>query len=291
MSTDHQQYSLDNQADAIALYAAKHGFQVVKTYSDAARSGLRLQNRPGLKQLLKDVVAGTSEFRAILVYDVSRWGRFQDVDEAAHYEYLCKSAGVPIHYCAEPFSNDNSTAGLILKALKRTMAGEYSRELSAKVRAGLVRLAKLGYKQGGCPPYGMRRMLLDVHGKPKQLLAEGERKSLTTERVILVPGPENELSVVRRIFREYATEKRSLTSIAKRLNNEKVPFVQGGRWTTNTVSHALERPQYMGTHVWGRTTQFLSGPSKKTTAEHWGVCPNAFQRSLAPNCFSLLKNV
>lgn len=285
MSTDHQQYSLDNQADAIALYAASHDFQIVKTYSDAARSGLRLQNRPGLKQLLKDVVSGTSEFRAILVYDVSRWGRFQDVDEAAHYEYLCKSSGIPILYCAESFTNDNSTSGLILKALKRTMAGEYSRELSAKVKAGLLRLAKLGYKQGGFPPYGMRRMLLDVHGKPKQPLADGERKSLTTERVILVPGPANEVRIVQRIFREYADEKRSLTRIANRLNEEAVPFVQGGKWTITTVLHALERPQYMGVHVWGRTTAFLSGPAKKVGSENWAVCPKAFQPIISAELF------
>lgn len=34
MSTDHQQYSLDNQADANAQYAARLGFQNVKPYSD-----------------------------------------------------------------------------------------------------------------------------------------------------------------------------------------------------------------------------------------------------------------
>ena len=103
MSTDHQQYSLDNQADAIARFAAEHGFTIVKTYSDPDKSGLRLKNRPGLKQLLKDVVDGRLEFRAILVLDVTRWGRFQDIDEAAHYEFLCKKAGIPVHYCAEQF--------------------------------------------------------------------------------------------------------------------------------------------------------------------------------------------
>src|SRR5436305_2530837 len=242
MSTDHQQYSLQNQAEEIVRYATQHGFQIVKTYSDAARSGLRMRNRPGLKQLLKDVVDGEFHFKAVLVYDVSRWGRFQDIDEAAHYEYLCKASGVPIWYCAESFSNDNSTSGLILKALKRTMAGEYSRELSVKVKAGLVRLTNMGYKAGGCPPYGMRRMLLDVHGKPKQLLADGERKSLAQERVILVPGPKKEVLVVQRIFREYADENRSLTEIASRLNKETIPFVQRGKWTANTASHALERP-------------------------------------------------
>src|SRR5580692_11416737 len=166
MSTEHQQYSLQNQFTATQKYAQDRGFQIVRTYSDAAKSGLVLRRRPGLQQLLRDVV-GTPPYRAILVYDVSRWGRFQDTDESAHYEFLCKSAGVPVHYCAETFENDNSMPGLIMKTLKRTMAGEYSRELSIKIRAGLVRLTKNGFKPGGQPVYGMRRMLLDTRGEPK----------------------------------------------------------------------------------------------------------------------------
>ena len=47
-----------------------------------------------------------------------------------------------------------------MKALKRTMAGEYSRELGVKVLAGQKRLARLGFKQGGRPGYGLRRMLV-----------------------------------------------------------------------------------------------------------------------------------
>jgi DNA invertase Pin-like site-specific DNA recombinase len=77
MSTAHQQYSLQNQADAIARYAVQHGFAIVKTYSDAARSGLQLKNRAGLKQLLKDVMEGQFDFHAVLVYDVSRWDAFK----------------------------------------------------------------------------------------------------------------------------------------------------------------------------------------------------------------------
>jgi hypothetical protein len=53
-----------------------------------------------------------------------------------------------------------------MKTLKRTMAGEYSRELSIKIRAGLVRLTKNGFKPGGQPVYGMRRMLLDTRVNP-----------------------------------------------------------------------------------------------------------------------------
>src|SRR5436305_7332464 len=96
MSTDHQQYSMDNQADAIQQYAAARGFEIVKTCADAGRTGLVLKKRSGLRELLNDVVAGTQTYRAVLVYDVSRWGRFQDSDEAAHYEFLCKRAGVRV---------------------------------------------------------------------------------------------------------------------------------------------------------------------------------------------------
>jgi len=199
MSTEHQQYSLENQSTAIQTYATSHGFEVVRTYSDAAKSGLVLRHRIGLRQLLQDVVSGAPAYRVILVYDVSRWGRFQDTDESAHYEFLCKSAGVPVHYCAETFANDGTLPSLIMKALKRTMAGEYSRELGVKVLAGLKRLASLGFKQGGMPGYGLRRMLVSPAGVPKQVLGLGERKGIATDRVILVPGPAHEVQCVKDI--------------------------------------------------------------------------------------------
>jgi DNA invertase Pin-like site-specific DNA recombinase len=86
MSDEAQQYSIDNQKAAIAEYATRNGFVIIKTYADAGKSGLIIKNRFGLRELLKDVVSGTAEYKAILVYDVSRWGRFPNNDEAAHYE-------------------------------------------------------------------------------------------------------------------------------------------------------------------------------------------------------------
>src|SRR3954471_22642203 len=99
MSTEHQQYSLLNQAAGIRRYAEERGFLVVKTYSDPAKSGLGIRKRPGLRALLSDVVSKSAEFKVVLVYDVSRWGRFQDNDESAFYEFICKQAGIPVRYC------------------------------------------------------------------------------------------------------------------------------------------------------------------------------------------------
>ena len=133
MSTDHQKYSTENQADAIRLYAAARGIEIVRTYADAGKSGLKIDGRDALKQLIDDVQAGTTDFTMVLVYDVSRWGRFQDADESAYYEYICKRAGIAVEYCAEQFENDGSPVSTIVKGVKRAMAGEYSRELSTKV--------------------------------------------------------------------------------------------------------------------------------------------------------------
>lgn len=94
MSTDHQKYSFYNQTIAIKAYADANNFAVIQTYSDSAKSGLMLKNRTALRQLLQDVVGGNAVFKAVLVYDISRWGRFQDTDESAYYEFLCKSSGI-----------------------------------------------------------------------------------------------------------------------------------------------------------------------------------------------------
>src|SRR6266581_9242914 len=81
MSTEHQRYSTENQGEIIRRYAEERGFTLVRTYEDSGKSGLRLDGRDSLKRLIEDVRGGAADFRAILVYDVSRWGRFQDADE------------------------------------------------------------------------------------------------------------------------------------------------------------------------------------------------------------------
>jgi DNA invertase Pin-like site-specific DNA recombinase len=178
MSTEHQRYSTVNQADAILQYADERGYRIIQTYSDAGKSGLRIQGRAGLTQLIHDIEAGQTEFKTVLVYDISRWGRFQDADESAYYEYICKRAGISVEYCAEQFENDGSPVSTIVKGVKRAMAGEDSRELSLKVFAGQIRLIELGYRQGGAPGFGLRRMLIDETGQTKGTLSRGEHKSI-----------------------------------------------------------------------------------------------------------------
>ncbi len=96
MSTEHQQYSTENQSDVLKEYASKRSIEIVRTFSDSGKSGLRIDGRDGLKELIDLVQHGSPGFSMILVYDVSRWGRFQDADESAYYEYICKRAGISV---------------------------------------------------------------------------------------------------------------------------------------------------------------------------------------------------
>jgi DNA invertase Pin-like site-specific DNA recombinase len=277
MSTEHQQYSLQNQSEAIAAYAAVHSFHVIQTYSDSAKSGVTLRNRTGLQQLLKDVVGACAPYEAILVYDVSRWGRFQDTDEPAHYEFLCRSAGIPVHYCAETFANDGTLASLIMKALKRTMAGEYSRELGVKVLAGQTRLARLGFKQGGLAGYGLQRLLVTSDRNPKQYLAIGERKSIATDRVVLAPGSPREVGCVRMIFRMLVVKGFTISDITRELNRRGIKNFSGAEWKYQGVSNILTHPKYSGCCVYGRTTQKLCTPTIKLPKDDWILTPDAFE--------------
>ena len=174
MSTEHQQYSTENQRDIIKEFANDNDMVIVRTYADDGKSGLNIGGRKALKKLINDVENGKSDFSIILVYDVSRWGRFQDADESAYYEYICKRAGINVQYCAEQFKNDGSPISTMAKSFKRAMAGEYSRELSVKVFKGQCRLIEEGFRQGGSAGLGLRRMLIDQHCNQKGILKRGE---------------------------------------------------------------------------------------------------------------------
>ena len=119
--------------------------EIVRTYADEGKSGLNIEGRESLRRMLDDVTSGNADYEVILVYDVSRWGRFQDADQSAYYEYVIKQHRIRVEYCAEMFKNDGSTASVIIKNVKRAMAGEYSRELSKKVFLGQCRLIQLGW--------------------------------------------------------------------------------------------------------------------------------------------------
>lgn len=276
MSTDNQNYSTENQLNAIELYAEQRGFNIVKVFEDSGRSGLRVDGRDGLQRLMKEVQSGSAEFYAVLVYDVSRWGRFQDADEGAYHEYVCSRAGIRIHYCGEQFENDGSIGSILLKSVKRVMAGEYSRELSVKVFAGQCRHIEDGFRQGGPAGYGLRRQMIDEHRTPKGELKRGDRKSLQTDRVILIPGPQAEIDTVERIYRRFVDDGRSERDIANELNDEGLFSDLDRPWTRSTIHQVLTNEKYIGNNVFNRISFKLKHHRVVNPPETWVRAEGAF---------------
>lgn len=277
MSTDLQKYSTDNQLAEIRKYAEKRNYKIVQVYEDSGKSGLKIAGRQALQRLIDDVTKHRAEFKIILVYDVSRWGRFQNADESAYYEFLCSRTGVAIHYCAEQFENDGSVGSDLLKLVRRITAKDYSRELSVKVFAGQCRLVELGYRQGGPAGYGLRRMLIDEHGDEKGVLAAGQRKSLQTDRVILVPGPKIEVDIVRRIFCHFIYDHWHEKKIAEILNAESVLSDRFRPWTNGTIRQILTNEKYIGNNIYNRTSFKLKHQRIRNKPEIWIRAEAVFQ--------------
>ncbi|KQN67046.1 serine recombinase [Pseudomonas sp. Leaf58] len=276
MSTEHQQYSTENQLDTIKIYAQTHNLNIVKIYTDSGKSGLSLEGREALQHLLSDVEFKHNDFSTVLVYDVSRWGRFQDPDVSASYEVRCRQAGVRVEYCAEQFVNDGSPVSSIIKSVKRMMAGEYSRELSVKVFAGQSRLIQLGYRQGGAAGYGLRRQLIDQTGKPKATLSYKEYKSLQTDRVVLTPGPIPEQEVILEIYNSFIKKALTEKEIADKLNKRGMLTDLNRPWTRGVVHQILVNEKYIGNNVWNHTSAKLKMPRTANPTNEWIRADAAF---------------
>lgn len=285
MSTDHQKYSTENQEKTIREYADRRQVKIVKTYSDSGKSGLSIDGRDALKQLIEHVQSGMAEFSVILVLDVTRWGRFQDADESAYYEYICRRSGIDVQYVAEQFENDGSPVSTIIKSVKRSMAGEFSRELSVKVFGGQCTLLEKGFKMCGPAGYGLRRMLISEHGEEKGILQRKQRKSLQDDRVVLVPGPPEEIETVQWMYRAFVEEDMNESEIMAVLNQRGILTDYERPWTRSTVHQVLTNEKYIGNYLFNRTSFKLKKRRVHNPPDMWVRKERAFPAVVEPQYF------
>lgn len=250
-STSSQTRSIEAQAEIVAAYALLRGYAIVRTYEDVGISGVTLRRRPALRQLISDVQAAP-EFRVVLVADVSRWGRFQNPDEAAHLEFICRLQGVRIEYCAELFRDDETLSSAVHKSLRRVMAAEFSRQLAEKTRAGQRRVALAGEWPGTPAPFGFSRCALGEDGLPEQVLEAGERARRWRQPVRVVAGPPGEIATLKGIFDLFVLERFSAGAISRLLNNAGIPYRRGAPWTPGRVLVVLRCELAIGQQVFNR---------------------------------------
>ncbi len=268
MSSRQQRTSIALQQQSIADFCAREGYQIVQTYTDAGRSGLSTKGRTALKALLRDVLANPG-FSTVIVADVSRWGRYQDPDEAAHYEFLCRSAGVGVRYCTHDFDEDGSPTATLVKSVQRLLAAEFSLEKSQWSLRGQGHNRRLGGWVCGEAPFGFSREAECRQGGPGRVMGIGERRTRLDGLVRLVWGPPEEVAAVRRIFQLYVRDVLSVAAVTKVLNLEAVATRRRMGWTTSLVRKVLRNHLVTGVLVQGRTRTRLGHFSRVVTPSSW----------------------
>lgn len=89
------QAMLDEQREALEVYAGRNGMRIVRCYVEGGQPG-KMRDA-----LMEAVLSGSADFAVIVMRDASRWGRWPDEEAAARCEYLCLKAGVLVRYVNE----------------------------------------------------------------------------------------------------------------------------------------------------------------------------------------------
>lgn len=288
---DRQENSVAIQQEQVREWAEQNGVEIIEEFSDRGKSGLTAEGRPAFTEMMDNWVQNRPDFDYILCLDVSRWGRFQDIDKSATYSAECRRHGKEVIYTSIGKPKEDDPLYPVYVQFERFRAAQYSRELSGKVFRGCVKIAEQGYWAGGQPPYGLKRLLLNESREPVQILKPGERKSIQNQRVTLTPGCEEEIQIIRRIFQEFVKDQRDETQIASGLNDDGIPSPANHHWDVYKVRRILTCELYIGTMVYNKTSQKLKTPIKMNPPQNWVRSPGAFESLISVELYSQTQRI
>ncbi|MFN3484622.1 MAG: recombinase family protein, partial [Planctomycetota bacterium] len=287
-SKDVQDASLDDQEQVLSVEREALGLtKVLATFEDDGLRG-HDETRPGLLAVLQyarthpNPVRSNADFIPVLVYELSRFGRFDDSKKIFAYFVEIEKYGYEFYSVTERIRSRGNIADFVQAIIKSEQAYDYSVNLSKYgLRTGCS-LAEKGWWPGGAAPYAYDRMSYGPDGKPKyryttrldksvekrtpdgtlvEILPpiedKGKRRSaysdkLKGDRVKLVPSDPKMVEVVRLIFEKYVKEGWGLRRIASLLNTKGVPPPRGRKWLHTSVRTIIKNAAYMGALVYGR---------------------------------------
>jgi len=241
--------SLAEQRRAIAERAHRLGRVLLPAsiFEDPGASGATAEGRPGFMRMLAHCDANpraSSSPGLVLVLNDSRFGRFDDPEEATHWRFVLKRLGWIVRF-AEGDEIEDGVARGVMRYIGAAQASEYRANLKRTARRSARATAEEGRWQTR-PPLGYRRLATRRDGS-QRVLEEGQRKA-ADEIVRLTLGPEAEVDLVRFIFAEYASGRRTLAALARHLHATH----PGRHWSSSTVQVLLKNPAYVGDVVWCR---------------------------------------
>ena len=228
-SSDNQrEESIEAQLRAIREYCERNGIQLIKIYTDEAKSATT-DDRPGFLQMIQDSSMGL--FSAVIVHKLDRFSR--DRYDSAFYKRQLKKNGVRLISVLENL--DDSPESIILESVLEGMAEYYSRNLAREVMKGMKETALQCKHTGGKPPLGY-----DVAEDKTYIINDHEAR------------------IVRIIFEMYASGK-GYSDIINALNDAGYRTQTGRPFGKNSIHDVLRNEKYRGVYIFNRSEKKING--------------------------------
>ena len=196
-------------------------------------------------------------------------------DEPELLSTIARSRSTMMAAHSPPFTKVSSESRLA------TTVANYPR----KCTFGQSRLARLGFRLGGYAGYGLRRLLVAQDGTIKYALKIGEWKGIASDRIVLAPGPPEEVETVRLIFSLFVRERKNERQISEVLNARGIDNGLGRQWGHNVISRMLRNEKYLGNQVWNRSSFKWQQVHVKNDPHLWIRVDGAFKPIIDQSMF------
>ncbi len=240
--------SIPDQLRQMKEWCKSRHYQVAIEYVEPGASATD-NRRPIFQQMIAEACVSPPPFDAIIIHSLSRF--FRDSIEFGLYERRLKKHGVIIISMTQQTSDD--PAGEMARRIFSLFDEYQSKENGKHTLRAMKENARQGYFNGSTPPYGYRKVEVDVKGN------KGKKKRLEPDPV--------EAAIVNRIFQLHADgyqgQQLGVRGIAAYLNNRGLTM-RGSSWRKTFVHDMLTNRLYLGEYTFNK----IEGKTRKVKPEH-----------------------
>ncbi|GGH68719.1 integrase [Paenibacillus silvae] len=270
VSSDRQvekELSVPAQVKAIQQYCLEKGWIIVNEFIEKGKSA-KTDDRPEFQKMIALAKRPNRPFDAVVVHKFDRFSRKRD--DHVIYKALLNQSGVKVISVTEQ-TEAETPQDMLLEGMLEVISEFFNANLATEVRKGMTQNAKLGYNNGGTPPYGYRT----------EHIALGNSKT----KAVWVLGPREEIDVVKWIFNQYAHEGIGYTKIASELNRRQIPSQKGGTWASSTIRAIIFNEAYVGRRCWNKQDYQTKGKKWRDRSE-WIITENAHPSIISEDIFN-----
>lgn len=275
VSSDRQaekELSIPAQMKAIQQYCQSKGWVIINEFIEKGKSA-KTDDRDEFQKMIALAKRSNCSFEAVVVHKFDRFSRKRD--DHVIYKALLAQVGVKVISVTEQTEAD-TPQNMLLEGMLEVISEFFNANLAVEVRKGMKQNAKLGYNNGGTPPYGYRT----------EHVAMGSQKT----KAVWVLGPREEVDTIRWMFNQYSYENIGYKKISSLLNERGVPTQKGGQWSATTIRAMIHNESYIGRKIWNKQDYQTKGKKWRDRSE-WIITENAHPAIINEELFSLCQQI